>query len=92
MIRNLEMRILVGATNKTAVVSTKFWWLARYVLLVPLFLLNTFQVIQCPNFSIKQGGVKMDNWARARPKIKFLKNMLKIFYRWPLTYATMAQS
>ena len=53
MIRHLEMRILVGATNKTAVVSTKYWWLARYVLLAPLFLLNTFQVFQCPNLSIK---------------------------------------
>ena len=32
-----------------------------------------------------QGGVKMENWARMRPKIKFLKNVPKIFYRWPLT-------
>ena len=38
-----------------------------------------------------QGGVKMKNWARARPKIKFLKNVPKIFYRWPLTYVTMAE-
>ena len=39
-----------------------------------------------------QGGVKMKNWARARPKIKFLKNVPKIFYRWPLTYVTLAES
>ena len=43
-------------------------------------------------FMVIPGGVKMENWARAGPKIKFLKNVLKIFYRWPLTYVTMAKS
>ena len=40
----------------------------------------------------KQGGIKVANWARARPKIKFLKNVPKIFYRWPLNYVNMAKS
>ena len=30
---------------------------------------------------ITQGGVKMENWARMRPKIKFLKNVSNTFYR-----------
>ena len=42
--------------------------------------------------TVQQGGAKMKNWARARPKIKFLKNVPKIFYRWSLTYVTMAKS
>ena len=43
---------------------------------------NTFAAIKG---GLNQGGEKMKNWARARPKIKFLKNVPKIFYRWPLT-------
>ena len=34
----------------------------------------------------------MENLTRVRPKIYLLKNVPKIFYRWSLTYVTMAKS